>query len=224
MLINSMGSPLSIVVLISGSGSNLQAIIDEFNHDISGVRISAVISNKASAYGLERAKISNIPTAVVDHKKFSSREEFDAALQKCIDQYTPDLLVLAGFMRILTEGFVRHYLGRMINIHPSLLPNYKGINTHQRVLDAGDKEHGASVHYVTPELDGGPIIIQAVVPVCSGDTAETLAKRVLAQEHTIFPRVIRWIAEGRLKLKNDLLIFDGKVLEKPIQHSDKLQQ
>ena len=185
---------LPIVVLISGSGSNLQSIID------AGLPIDvrAVISNRADAYGLTRAEQAGIPTAVLDHKGFPDRDSYDAALQALIDSYEPKLLVLAGFMRILGDGFVRHYEGRMINIHPSLLPKYRGLNTHARAIEAGDKEAGCSVHFVTPELDAGPIIVQARVPIHVDDTPETLAARVLEQEHRIYPEAIRRFAEGEL--------------------------
>lgn len=185
---------LPIVVLISGSGSNLQSIIDA---DLP-VEIRAVISNRADAYGLTRAEQAGIPTAVLDHKAFPDRESYDAALQALIDGYGPKLLVLAGFMRILSDGFVRHYEGRMMNIHPSLLPKYRGLNTHARAIDAGDTEAGCTVHFVTPELDAGPPIIQARVPVLKGDTPESLAARVLEQEHRIYPEAIRKFAEGEI--------------------------
>jgi phosphoribosylglycinamide formyltransferase-1 len=185
---------LPVVVLISGSGSNLQAIIDA---DLP-ITIRAVISNRADAYGLTRAEQAGIPTAVLDHKAYPDRESYDAALQELIDSYRPGLLVLAGFMRILSDGFVRHYEGRMINIHPSLLPKYRGLDTHARAIAAGDAEAGCSVHFVTPELDSGPIIIQARVTIRDGDTPETLAARVLEQEHRIYPEAIRKFAEGEL--------------------------
>lgn len=213
-----MKSPLSIVVLISGSGSNLQAIIDEISNGNVNACISAVISNKPSVHGLERAERFGIPTEVIDHAAFSIREEFDDILSDAIDQYSPDLLVLAGFMRILSNNFVRHYLGRMINIHPSLLPAYKGINTHKRALQDGAAEHGVSVHFVTPELDGGPVIIQAHVPVEQGDVVASLAQRVLIQEHIIYPLAIDWFATGRLTLENDRVVFDGLPLNRPIEH------
>ena len=219
-----MKSPLSIVVLISGSGSNLQAIIDEISNGNVNARISAVISNKPSAYGLERAEKLGIPTELIDHTAFSTREAFDCKLSDAIDRYSPDLLVLAGFMRILTNDFVRHYLGRMINIHPSLLPAYKGINTHKRALQDGVTEHGVSVHFVTPELDGGPVIIQAYVPVEEGDVPESLAQRVLVQEHIIYPLVIDWFSNGRLTLENDAVIFDGVALSNPIEHRNSETQ
>lgn len=190
--------PFGIVVLISGSGSNLQAIMDAEPP----VRILAVISNKADAYGLERARQAGLPTEVIDHREYADRAGFDAALQQCIDRYRPDLVVLAGFMRILTDELVEHYRGKMINIHPSLLPKYRGTNTHARAIEAGDKLAGCSVHWVTPELDAGPVILQAEVAILPGDTADTLAARVLEQEHRIYPEAIRRIANGELVWKN----------------------
>ena len=199
----------NVVVLISGSGSNLQALIDSIANDGNPARIAAVISNRADAYGLERAKQAGIATRVLDHKQFDGREAFDAALIEAIDGFDPHLVVLAGFMRILTGGFVRHYEGRLLNIHPSLLPKYKGLHTHQRALEAGDSEHGCSVHFVTEELDGGPLVVQAVVPVESGDTPDSLAQRVHAQEHRIYPLAMRWFAEGRLQLGKTGAQLDG---------------
>ena len=165
----------NVVVLLSGSGSNLQALIDSCQGQDSPVRIRAVVSNRADAYGLQRATAAGIEGAVLDHTQFDGREAFDAALMARIDGFAPDLVVLAGFMRILSGGFVRHYQGRLLNIHPSLLPRYKGLHTHRRALEAGDAEHGCSVHFVTEELDGGPLVVQAVVPVASDDTVESLA-------------------------------------------------
>jgi phosphoribosylglycinamide formyltransferase-1 len=188
---------LPIVVLISGSGSNLQSIIDASHNDLP-VEIRAVISNRADAYGLTRAEQAGIPTAVLDHRDHPDRASYDTALRKLIDGYAPQLLVLAGFMRILSDDFVRHYEGRMMNIHPSLLPKYRGLNTHARAIEAGDSEAGCTVHFVTPELDAGPTIIQARVPVLVDDTPETLAARVLEQEHRIYPEAIRRFAEGEL--------------------------
>ena len=203
-----------LVVLISGSGSNLQALIDASQRDLP-VEIRAVISNRADAYGLERARKAGIPTEALSHKGYPDRESYDAALQRLIDGYEPRLVVLAGFMRILTPGLVRHYEGRMFNIHPSLLPAYRGLHTHQRVLDAGDRTHGASVHFVTEELDSGPVIIQARVPVLADDTAEVLAARVLEKEHRIYPQAVRWFAEGRLRLNGGRVFLDGRALEQP---------
>ena len=201
---------LPLVVLISGRGSNLQSIIDGAIDGSLPVTIAAVISNEPDAYGLERARRAGIETRVICHRDFESRQQFDAALIENIDVFNPGLVVLAGFMRILTPAFVNHYYGRLMNIHPSLLPEFPGIDTHQRAIDAGVHEHGASVHFVTPELDGGPLIIQARVPVKAGDDADTLAARVLEQEHRIYPQAIKWFAEGRLELKDGRVILDGK--------------
>ena len=185
----------NIVILISGGGSNMAAIVKTAQQEqwerAYGVRIAAVVSNKADAKGLVFARDHGIATAVLDHKAFESREAFDAALAQAIDQYQPALVVLAGFMRILTPGFVEQYAGRLINIHPSLLPAFTGLHTHQRAIDAGCKFAGVTVHQVTAELDVGPILDQAVVPVLPGDTAQTLAARVLTQEHVIYPRAVR---------------------------------
>ncbi len=210
MRVASTDNPLSVVVLISGSGTNLQAIIDYIREQELPIEIRAVISNNPEAYGLKRATEAGIPVEVVNHRDYQSREYFDQALRAVIDQYKPELIVLAGFMRILTDDFVRRYQGRMINIHPSLLPKYQGLNTHQRVLEAGDSQHGVSVHFVTPELDGGPVIIQATVPVKEDDTPQSLAERIHEQEYLIYPLVIQWFAEGRLQLRNDEVLFNGK--------------
>ncbi len=202
-----------IVVLISGGGSNLQSIIDAAQaQQLGGGDVVAVISNKADAGGLQRAERAGIATKCLPHTDFSSREAFDAALQETIDQHRPDLVILAGFMRILTGGFVRHYLGRLLNIHPSLLPKYPGLNTHQRALDAGDREAGATVHFVTEELDGGPAIIQAKIPINAGDDAATLANKVLSKEHQIYPLAARWFAEGRLSLVASKAVLDEQEL------------
>jgi len=201
-----------VVVLISGSGSNLQALVDAAANADYPAQIVAVISNKSDAYGLVRAQNSGIATAVLDHKAFASREEFDAALRDKIDSYQPDLVVLAGFMRILTADFVNHYLGRMLNIHPSLLPLYPGLHTHRRAIEAGDATHGATVHFVTAELDGGPAVVQAEVPVEQGDTEELLAKRVLAQEHRIYPLAVRWFADGDLVFRDGKAWYKGDVI------------
>ncbi|MGC8732268.1 MAG: phosphoribosylglycinamide formyltransferase [Halothiobacillaceae bacterium] len=183
-----------IVVLISGFGSNLQALIDaERRNELGGSHIVAVFSNRADAFGLERARKAGLPTEVVSHKDFPAREAFDAALMERIDAYRPDLVVLAGFMRILTPAFVHHYAGRLINIHPSLLPKYPGMNTHARAIAAGDAEHGATVHLVTEGVDEGPIILQGRVPVMPDDTPETLQQRVHAIEHKIYPEAVRML-------------------------------
>lgn len=201
-----------VVVLISGSGSNLQALIDSTTSAGHPARIRAVISNRADAYGLERARQAGIETRVLDHREFDGREAFDQALAALIDSFAPHLVVLAGFMRILSPGFVRHYTGRLLNIHPSLLPRHKGLHTHQRALEAGDAEHGCSVHFVTEELDGGPLVVQAVIPVESGDSPDTLAQRVHAEEHRIYPLAVRWFAEGRLRLGESGALLDGQAL------------
>ena len=191
--------PFKIVVLISGNGSNLQAIIDAINSGHLDARICAVISNRGGVQGLLRAEQNRIPTHVIEHKQFPDRESFDAVLATTIDQYEPDLVVLAGFMRILTDKFVQHYAGKMINIHPSLLPKYQGLNTHARVLAANEEEHGATVHFVVPELDNGPIILQKSIPVLPHDTADSLKQRVHEVEHQIYPEAIRQIALGQVR-------------------------
>lgn len=203
-------SGCKVVVLISGNGSNLQAIIDAANK--SCYRIAAVVSNKADAYGLTRAAEHNIPTLVLDHKKFSSRNEFDMALIEIIDPLQPDLLVLAGFMRILSVEFVQHYAGRTLNIHPSLLPKFPGVNTHQRAIDEGETEHGASVHFVTEELDGGPVIAQAKIKILAGESVEELKARVATEEHRLYPFVVDLFASGRLNMRNQQAILDGSTL------------
>jgi len=189
----------SIVILISGRGSNMQAILEAELP----VRIAAVISSNPNALGLEIARQHDIPTHALNHRDHESREEFDTALAARIDGFNPDLVVLAGFMRILTPNFVNYYNGRLINIHPSLLPAFTGLNTHARALTEGVKIHGCTVHFVTPNLDKGPIIVQAAVPVLPGDTEEMLGARVLEQEHKIYPQAIRWFAEDRLTVTPD---------------------
>ncbi|WP_286816522.1 phosphoribosylglycinamide formyltransferase [Marinobacter sp. UBA3607] len=207
----------TIVVLASGSGTNLQALIDASRERDFPGEILAVGCNRPGAFALERAAQANIKTFVVDHKKYGSREEFDGALMAELRRLNPDVIVLAGFMRILTADFVRAFRGRMLNIHPSLLPAYTGLNTHQRVLDAGDKVHGVSIHFVTEELDGGPVIAQAEVAVQSDDDAESLAERVQQQEHVLYPIVVRWFCEGRIQLTADGVQFDGKLLKHPMR-------
>jgi phosphoribosylglycinamide formyltransferase 1 len=191
----------SVVILISGRGSNMEALLKAVSRGDLPVRIAAVISNRSDAKGLETAAAQGVPTAVVDHKAYAGREAFDAALAECIDGYAPDLVVLAGFMRILTEGFVRHFEGRLLNIHPSLLPSFPGLHTHQRALEEGVRIHGCTVHFVTPALDHGPVVVQAAVPVLDGDDEAALAARVLEQEHVVYPLAVRWFAEGRLRLE-----------------------
>ncbi|CCQ12299.1 Phosphoribosylglycinamide formyltransferase [Pseudoalteromonas luteoviolacea B = ATCC 29581] len=204
--------PIRIVVLISGSGSNLQAIIDACQNGQINGSIAAVISNKADAYGLTRATQANIPTQVLSHKEFASREDYDGALSQLIDKFCPDLVVLAGFMRILTPSLVQKFKGKMLNIHPSLLPKYQGLNTHQRAIDANDSEHGVSVHFVTEELDGGPVVLQAKVPVDATDTAQTLAQKVHEQEHIIYPLVVKWFSERRLTMEAEHAVLDNQVI------------
>ena len=189
-----------VVILISGRGSNMEAIV---RAQIPGARIAAVISNRPDAAGLGFASAHGIAAQIVDHKDYPSREAFDAALAATIDAHEPDLVVLAGFMRVLTDGFVSHYAGRLLNIHPSLLPSFPGLHTHRRALEAGVRVHGTTVHFVTPTLDCGPIVIQAVVPVLPGDDEAALAARVLEQEHRIYPQAVRWFVEGRLSLGAD---------------------
>jgi phosphoribosylglycinamide formyltransferase-1 len=189
-----------LVILISGRGSNMEAIVRACASEGWPARVAAVIANRPDAAGLAFAASHGIATAVVDHRQFPDRDSFDAALAEQIDAFTPDLVVLAGFMRVLTPRFVDHYSGRMLNVHPSLLPSFPGLKTHQQALDAGVRLHGASVHFVTSKLDHGPIVLQSAVPVEADDTAETLAARVLVTEHIIYPRAVRWFVEGRLAL------------------------
>lgn len=206
---------LPVVVLISGSGSNLQALIDQQRAGLP-IRIAAVVSNEPQAYGLVRARAAGIPTRVLSHRGFSTRAAYDRALSRLIDEFAPRLVLLAGFMRILTPRFVAHYHGRLLNIHPSLLPEFRGLHTHRRALEAGVRLHGASVHFVTDELDGGPVVLQARVPVLPGDEPETLASRVLCKEHIIYPLAVRWLAEGRLVLGEDGWPWlDGQLLDSP---------
>ncbi len=199
----------SIVILISGRGSNMVALIDAAASGALPVRVAAVLANRPDAKGLEVAAAAGVVTRVVDHRLYRDRESFDAAMAEAIDAYSPDLVVLAGFMRILSDGFVAHYEGRLINIHPSLLPSFPGLHTHQRALDDGVRVHGCTVHFVTPTLDHGPIVVQAAVPVLDGDDATVLAARVLEQEHRIYPLAVRWFAEGRLRLEDGRVRLDA---------------
>ncbi|EAR59743.1 phosphoribosylglycinamide formyltransferase [Neptuniibacter caesariensis] len=201
-----------IVVLISGSGSNLQAVMDAIDAGQINGRIEAVLSNKAEAFGLERATKAGIPALILKHTDFESRESFDQAMIEKIDQHKPDLIVLAGFMRILSAEFVRHYQGRMFNIHPSLLPKYKGLHTHQRAIEAGDSEHGCTVHFVTEELDGGPLAVQGKVSIDGDDNAESLQQKVHKVEHQIYPLAVEWFCADRLKWTKDGVELDGKQL------------
>lgn len=197
----------NIVILISGRGSNMEAIV---RAQIPGAKIAAVISNRPDAAGLAYAAERGIATAVVDHKAYPNRESFDAALAECIDAHQPHLVVLAGFMRVLTEGFVQRYNGRLLNIHPSLLPSFPGLHTHQRAIETGVRVHGTTVHFVTPTLDCGPIVIQAVVPVQPSDDEAALAARVLVQEHQIYPQAVRWFVEERLHIDNGRVQVRGE--------------
>lgn len=206
-----------ILVLASGSGTNLQALIEASRERDFPGQIIAVGCNQPGAFALERAQQANIETFVVNHRDFGSREEFDAALMADILRHNPDLIVLAGFMRILTTDFVRAFRGRMLNIHPSLLPKYTGLNTHKRALEAGDTVHGVSIHFVTEELDGGPVIAQAEVAVNPDDTEASLAERVQEQEHVLYPIVVRWFCEGRVQLGSDCVLFDGEPLAQPMR-------
>lgn len=209
-----------LAVLLSGNGSNLQALMDDITSYQRQTEIVCVISNNANAYGLQRARTVNIETVVLEHNNFASRDEYDKALKQALDHYQPDLIALAGFMRILTDEFVLHYQGKLINIHPSLLPKYKGLHTHQRVIDAGETEHGASVHFVTPTLDDGPIILQAKVPVLEDDNAESLAQRVHEVEHIIYPMAVNMISEGRIKMMDKQVYLDGN----PITQEQQVMQ
>lgn len=198
-----------IVILVSGRGSNMQAIIEAVRDGRLPAEIRAVISNEPGAPALERARAAGIPAIAINHREFPTRAQFDQALMREIDALEPRLVVLAGFMRILGREFIDHYAGRLINIHPSLLPAFPGLDTHERALQSGAKFHGASVHFVTHEVDGGPVIIQAAVPVRPDDSPETLAARVLAEEHRIFPLAIRWFLEGRLSVRDGWVTLDG---------------
>ncbi len=202
-------APAPIVILLSGRGSNLQAILDAIRSGELPASVRAVISNNPQAPGLQVAAAAGVPTEIVDHRSYPDRAAFDRALMTTIDRHQPALVVLAGFMRILGADFIQHYAGRLINIHPSLLPAFKGLNTHAQALAAGAREHGASVHFVTSDLDGGPVIAQARVPVEPGDTVERLSARVLAAEHRIYPKAIRWFVEQRLTLRNGHVLLDG---------------
>ena len=212
----SQAEPMPVVVLISGAGTNLQALIDAIAAGELHGRIAAVISNRPGARGLERAARAGIPTHILDHTAYPDRAAFDQAMTSLIDAYTPGLVVLAGFMRILTPGFVEHYTGRLINIHPSLLPDFRGLKTHERALRAGVKEHGASVHFVNNELDGGPVIMQARVEIRSDDTPGTLTARVQQREHRLYPRAVGLFTAGRLALHDGQVWLDHKPLDAPL--------
>ncbi len=203
-------APAPVVILISGRGSNLQAVIDATRAGRLPIAIRAVISNNPAAPGLARARAAGLATQVVDHRDYPERAAFDRALMETIDRHEPRLVVLAGFLRILGKPFIDHYAGRLMNIHPSLLPAFKGLATHARALAAGVRRHGASVHFVGNDIDGGPIIIQAAVPVLPGDDPPTLAARVLNEEHRILPLAVRWFVEGRLSVRDDRVLLDGR--------------
>ncbi len=210
-------SLLPIVVLLSGHGSNFKAILEAIHNDGLPIEVCAVISNRADAKGLTYAQRAGIQTHALNSDDYSDRKEFDQAMQKLIDKYKPALVVLAGYMRILTNEFVQHYTGRLINIHPSLLPEFRGLNTHQRAIEAKVTQHGASVHFVIEELDSGPVVLQKSIPVNRDDTRETLASRVLKEEHRLYPVVLRWFAEGRLDWNNGQVLLDGQPLASPKQ-------
>ena len=210
-----------VVVLISGGGRNLQALLDAGTDGRLGARIVAVISNRADAYGLERARAAGVPAQALPHADFPSREAFDAALAELIESHRPDIVVMAGFMRVVGAAFVRRFLGRMINIHPSLLPRHPGLKTHQKVVEAGDREHGATVHFVTEELDGGPAIIQGQFSVTAQDTSETLAERVMRDiELKIYPQAVAWMARDTLELRDGRVWSDGEPLAAPRKLDD----
>jgi phosphoribosylglycinamide formyltransferase-1 len=213
----SHAEPLAVVVLISGRGSNMGSILDYANDPGSGYRVRGVISNRPDAAGLGSAVAAGVAAACVDHRQFRDRADFELALSESIDEFQPGLLALAGFMRILSPDFVARYAGRILNIHPSLLPKYRGLNTHLRALEAGERIHGASVHFVTAELDGGPVVLQAGVPVSNADDPDTLAAKVLQKEHQIYPMVISWFAMGRLQMQSGAAFWDGTKLEQPLR-------
>ncbi len=210
-------SKCRVVVLISGSGTNLQALIDGQLNQTLAIDIVGVISNRPGVAGLERAEKAGIPTKVLDHKSFDTREEFDWQMEREIIKFDPDLVVLAGYMRIMTPELVKAFEGKMLNIHPSLLPKYPGLHTHRRALENGDAEHGSSVHFVTEVLDGGPLIAQSRININDDDTEQTLGERIKLIEHKLYPQVVQWFAEGRLSFKNNQTFFDGEKLEQPKQ-------
>ncbi len=212
-----MSGAARIGVLLSGSGSNLQALLDAAAEGRLPARFATVISNRADAYGLRRAEAAGVPTRVIDHRGFAEREHFDAAVADALAEAGAEIVVLAGFMRVLTPGFVERFSGRLLNIHPSLLPDFRGLHTHERALAAGVERHGCTVHFVTPALDAGPAIIQGVVPVHGGDTAEGLAERVQRQEHRVYPLAVAWLASGRLALAEDGPRLDGQPLAEPVR-------
>lgn len=216
---NDAAARLPIVVLISGAGSNLRAIAAQARAGALPVEIRAAISDRADAAGLAWAAAAGIPTVALSPRAFADRAAFDRALAEQVERFAPGLVVLAGFMRILGDEFVDRFAGRLINIHPSLLPKYRGLHTHRRALEAGDREHGASVHFVTRELDGGPVVIRAKVPVRAGDDESSLAARVLAEEHRIYPECIGWFAAGRLRMRDGSAFLDGRRLDTPVERA-----
>ena len=207
----------NIGVLVSGGGTNLQAIIDQIHLGPSDAQIKCVISNIPDVYALTRATDANIPQQVIRHQEFADRSAFENALIDALDLFDVDLIVLAGFMRVLSPTFIARYAGRILNIHPSLLPAFPGLHTHQRAIDAGANEHGCSVHFATSELDGGPVILQAKVPVLSDDDAETLAKRVLEKEHIIYPKCVDWLCQQKISLRGNVAYFENEPLKEPLQ-------
>ena len=215
---------LRVVVLVSGRGSNLKAIAAQADAGALPVRIEAVVSDRADAGALDWARDRGIPAVVLSPRDFTDREAYGRALGDLVEGYAPQLVILAGFMRILSDEFVLRFAGRMLNIHPSLLPRYPGLHTHRRALEAGDPEHGASVHFVTPELDGGPVVLQARVPVLPGDDEDTLAARVLRKEHVIYPRCVGWFAAGRLALRDGAVWLDGRPLDAPVMLGNETKE
>ena len=207
---------LSLVVLISGSGSNLQAIIDAIENGQLDAKIQAVISNRPDAYGLTRARQHGVSAISLDHKAFDTREQFDQQLQQQIKRLQPDIIVLAGYMRILTSDFIDHFFPRKLNIHPSLLPKYQGLHTHQRALDNKDREHGVSIHVVTPELDAGPVIIQGKFPVEEADDSDSLQQKAHQLEHQMYPLVLQWISQQRLRITQESTVFDNEIITQPL--------
>ena len=208
------------VVLISGGGSNLQAFIDQINDGELDLDIKLVISNVAHAYGLTRANLAGINTECIDHKAFKSRLDFDQSLIASIDRVEPDIVILAGFMRILTPEFVNHFANKLVNIHPSLLPKFTGTNTHQRAIDAKEQWHGASIHFVIPELDAGPVILQGRLPIGEEDTAESLQSRIHKIEHRLYPMAVKWFCQGRLSIENGQVLLDGETSDSQLQTFD----
>lgn len=208
---------LSLVVLISGNGSNLQSIIDATESGGLQARICAVVSNEPDAYGLKRAELHGIENQVIDHRSFTSREAFDQALHQCIQSFEPDYIVLAGFMRILGSAIIQANVDKILNIHPSLLPAYKGLDTHQRVIENNETEHGVSIHLVTPELDGGPVILQGRYPVEATDTLADLKRRGHQLEHRMYPLVLQWLSEGKLQIEDNSIVFEQHQLREPIE-------